>query len=109
MRFSLAAIVGVLMFLAVSPAVPAGDQPPLPLDRLPAIITGTPDHRAEFREERRLMLLYEPRLSRTCLEALAQMLVEAGKLQPHAVPTAVAATTARLRNHFGKRLAGQRG
>lgn len=38
----------------------AGEQAPIPLDRLPGIITGAPDHRAVFSEERRLLLLTEP-------------------------------------------------
>jgi glycerol-3-phosphate dehydrogenase len=54
--------------------------------------------------ERRLMLLYEPRLSRACLVHLAELLVEAGKLPTSAVHDAVSNTTARLETHFGKHL-----
>ncbi len=54
--------------------------------------------------ERRLMLLYEPRLSNTCLEHLAQLLADAGKLPPSEITTAIATTATRLKNHFGKRL-----
>lgn len=52
--------------------------------------------------ERRLMLLYEPGLCRATLEALAQELVAAGKLAPAAAPAAVALTTQRLLQHFGR-------
>jgi glycerol-3-phosphate dehydrogenase len=61
--------------------------------------------RLEDLVERRLMLLYEPRLSRACLEDLAQLLAEAGKLPPSEIPSAVSETTQRLETHFGKRLA----
>jgi glycerol-3-phosphate dehydrogenase len=60
--------------------------------------------RLEDLVERRLMLLYEPRLSQACLEDLAQLLVEAGKLPPSDIAKAVSETVARLENHFGKRL-----
>jgi glycerol-3-phosphate dehydrogenase len=61
--------------------------------------------RLEDLVERRLMLLYEPRLSRACLEDLAQWLAEAGKLPPTEIAAAVSETTKRLEIHFGKRLA----
>lgn len=60
MRNNLAAIIGFLLPLTLVSSVPAGEQAPLPLDRLPRIIDGAPDHRAAFREERRLTLLTEP-------------------------------------------------
>jgi glycerol-3-phosphate dehydrogenase len=61
--------------------------------------------RLEDLVERRLMLLYEPRLSRACLEDLAQLLAEAGKLPSSELTSAVSETTDRLETHFGKRLA----
>lgn len=68
MRSNLIAISGFLFFLVtVFPSL-AGEQGPISLDRLPEIITGAPDHRAEFTEERRLLLLTEPvRLQGTLL------------------------------------------
>lgn len=60
MRNSLAAIFGFLFPLAGICALAANEQAPLPLEQLPGIITGVPDHRAEFHEERRLTLLKEP-------------------------------------------------
>jgi glycerol-3-phosphate dehydrogenase len=62
-------------------------------------------NRLEDLVERRLMLLYEPRLSRACLEDLAGLLTEAGKLSSSEIATAVSETTERLEIHFGKRLA----
>ena len=60
MRNSLIAIGGFLVpLLAALPSF-AGERTPLAPDRLAEIITGAPDHRATFREERRLMLLTEP-------------------------------------------------
>jgi len=52
--------------------------------------------------ERRLMLLYDPRLTKACLEDLATLLVQAGHLSTSEVPAAVAATVQRLETHFGK-------
>ena len=68
MRSNLIAISGFLFFLiTVFPSL-AGEQEPISLDRLPEIITGAPDHSAEFSEERRLLLLTEPvRLQGTLL------------------------------------------
>jgi glycerol-3-phosphate dehydrogenase len=55
--------------------------------------------------ERRLMLLYQQSLSRRQLMELADLLVEARLLAPDERDSAVAATTARLRTHFGKNVA----
>ncbi|HXT57482.1 MAG TPA: glycerol-3-phosphate dehydrogenase/oxidase [Pirellulales bacterium] len=55
--------------------------------------------------ERRLMLLYDRRLSRACLRQLAAILVEAGLVPPDAAETEVEQTVERLKSHFGKRLA----
>ncbi len=54
--------------------------------------------------ERRLMLLYDPRLSRTCLRQLAEQLTAAGRLAASAIDDAVTATLHRLESHFGKRV-----
>jgi glycerol-3-phosphate dehydrogenase len=54
--------------------------------------------------ERRLMLLYDPRLSRRGLRRLAELLCEAGKLSAADVDRDVAAECARLHDHFGKRV-----
>lgn len=54
--------------------------------------------------ERRLMLLSHPRLSRRCLEQLAQLLVEEGGLEKHETAECVKATRAHLRRCYGKRL-----
>lgn len=59
-------------------------------------------HRLDDLIERRLMLLYDPRLTKACLEDLATMLVEAGHLSASEIPAAVAATIQRLESHFGK-------
>lgn len=61
-------------------------------------------HRLDDLVERRLMLLYDPRLTKACLEDLAALLVAAGRLSASETPAAVAATVQRLENHFGKRL-----
>jgi len=56
----LIAILCILVSLVAGFPSQADEQAPIPLDRLPSIITGAPDHRAEFDEERRLLLLTEP-------------------------------------------------
>jgi glycerol-3-phosphate dehydrogenase len=55
--------------------------------------------------ERRLMLLYDPRLSRDCLVELARLLVEAGRQSPEQILDAVERAAKRLRVHFGRSLA----
>jgi glycerol-3-phosphate dehydrogenase len=55
--------------------------------------------------ERRLMLLYERRLSKTCLRQLAALLVEEGVLPMSEAEAEVATTVERLRIRYGKRLA----
>ena len=54
--------------------------------------------------ERRLMLLYHPRLTTACLHQLSTLLAAAGKLPPDAIDRTVADTIARLGTHFGKRV-----
>jgi glycerol-3-phosphate dehydrogenase len=56
--------------------------------------------------ERRLMLLFDPRLSTAALRELAGLLVEAGKLDAGAVEAEVQRTRKRLKTHFGKEPAG---
>ncbi len=52
--------------------------------------------------ERRLMLLYHQRLTKACLERLADLLTAAGHLAPGDQPHAVTAEVARLAAHYGK-------
>jgi glycerol-3-phosphate dehydrogenase len=51
--------------------------------------------------ERRLMLLYHPRLSRACLDELAQLLVQSRRMSGPPMAE-VEKTIARLAKHFGK-------
>jgi len=60
MKNSLVAISGIIVSLVIAFSSLAGEQKPLSPDRLPEIISGAPDHRAEFSEERRLLLLNDP-------------------------------------------------
>lgn len=55
--------------------------------------------------ERRLMLLYDRRLTEACLHQLAELLVEAGLLPAGELQAEVRRTAQRLQAHFGKRLA----
>lgn len=55
--------------------------------------------------ERRLMLLYDRRLSRGCLRQLAALLVEAGLLRAEEAESEVERVAERLKSHFGKPLA----
>ncbi len=52
--------------------------------------------------QRRLMLLYHPRLTRRCLEQLAELLTAAGKLDPQRASHDVQAFAQRLHDHHGK-------
>ncbi len=54
--------------------------------------------------ERRLMLIYRPGLSRQTLDELADLLVEAGRLQPHEKSSAVAAALGRLASVYSRKL-----
>ncbi|HVX10410.1 MAG TPA: glycerol-3-phosphate dehydrogenase/oxidase [Pirellulales bacterium] len=54
--------------------------------------------------ERRLMLLYDPRLSETTLRALAELLVESELLSTDQIDSAVRETVERLRRHFAKKV-----
>jgi glycerol-3-phosphate dehydrogenase len=54
--------------------------------------------------ERRLMLLYDQRLSLQTLKSLAEALVRRGCLREEQIPSAIEATVERLRSHFGKTL-----
>ena len=54
--------------------------------------------------ERRLMLLYHPHLSRACLQDLAHLLVEAGRLADGSEIGAVQRAVDRLETKYGKRI-----
>jgi len=58
--------------------------------------------------ERRLMLLYDPNVSRATLDELGKLLVASNKLDPAGAELAVSATCQRLQEHFGKYLCGKR-
>jgi glycerol-3-phosphate dehydrogenase len=52
--------------------------------------------------ERRLMLVFAPRLSRATLHDLAESLVETGRLARDELPAAVDRTVERLQRHYGR-------
>lgn len=54
--------------------------------------------------ERRLMLLYHQRLTRACLQRLAELLAEAGRLPVAEIDAVVAAEITRLKERYGKRV-----
>jgi len=54
--------------------------------------------------ERRLMLLYDQRLTKACLRRLAEILSERGLLSHSQIDAAVAEQAERLRAHFGRHL-----
>lgn len=54
--------------------------------------------------ERRLMLIFQPQLSRSTLHALAVELVATDRLDPHAVESTIATTCERLLTVYGKRV-----
>jgi len=54
--------------------------------------------------ERRLMLLFEPQIASATLFALADLLVDEGLLEADRREVEVARVSARLRDHFGRRL-----
>lgn len=60
--------------------------------------------RLEDLVERRLMLLYHPRLLEACLRRVTALLVEEDLLPASAQDAAVSACIERLRTHFGKRI-----
>lgn len=64
-------------------------------------------HRLDDLVERRLMLLYDRRLSEATLRELAETLVQSGRLVDSEVERHVRDTADRLLRHFGKRLAGE--
>lgn len=55
--------------------------------------------------ERRLMLLYDPRLSLATLRRLGELLAEEGRLNAEELEPAIEQTRRRLAEHFGKQLA----
>jgi glycerol-3-phosphate dehydrogenase len=60
--------------------------------------------RVEDLVERRLMLIYESNLSRKTLGELADLLIEAGKLDPASRESAIEAAAARCRQFYGRSL-----
>jgi glycerol-3-phosphate dehydrogenase len=68
------------------------------------VIRRTFVRRLEDLVERRLMLLFARRLTRRTLEELAQVMIEAGVLDPAAKAAEVERTVARLATHFGRKL-----
>ena len=75
---------------------------PLPLGFVRQTIRDEWVTRLEDLVERRLMLLYHQNLSHRCLTQLAELLADAGKIEPGEVSGCVAACVARLAEHFGK-------
>jgi glycerol-3-phosphate dehydrogenase len=61
-------------------------------------------HKLDDLVERRLMLVYHPRLSKACLQRLAALLVDSGKLDQERLDETVQHTIDRLQGHFGKRI-----
>jgi hypothetical protein len=57
--------------------------------------------------ERRLMLLYDQRLSTATLTSLARSLVRCGCLKEEQIAVAVQSTIGRLQSHYGKRVLQQ--
>ncbi len=57
--------------------------------------------------ERRLMLLYHQELSVSCLQHLAQLMVQEARLQPSDAPHEVDAVIRRCQEHFGKTIRPQ--
>jgi glycerol-3-phosphate dehydrogenase len=60
--------------------------------------------RIEDLVERRLMLIYEPGLSRQTINDLADLLIEAGKLDSATRQSAIDATVARCQSLYGRSL-----
>ncbi|MBI3463085.1 MAG: glycerol-3-phosphate dehydrogenase/oxidase [Planctomycetes bacterium] len=58
--------------------------------------------------ERRLLLLYHHPLTAACLRQLAQLLVEAGLLEPNQIDEQVAASVERLKTRHGKQVLQER-
>jgi glycerol-3-phosphate dehydrogenase len=77
---------------------------PFPRDFVRWIIANESVMTTEDLIERRLMLLYHPRLSRACLNEVAQLFVESGRLVVAETKTAVERAVARLEGHFGKQV-----
>jgi glycerol-3-phosphate dehydrogenase len=65
-------------------------------------------HRLADLVERRLMLLYDPRLNETTLRVLAELLVEAGRLPAVELEAEIRRTTERLKRHFGRSVSDSR-
>ncbi len=77
----------------------------LPLDFARWVVRHEWVRRLDDLVERRLMLLYDRRLSEQCLRPLAELLVEADLIRSEDLQSEVQQTAERLRKHFGKQLA----
>ncbi len=82
------------------PGVLAGTDLPLPLVRY-VIRHEWVTHLADL-VERRLMLLFHPGFSRRCLQHLAELMVQEGKLPPDRIDQQIEFVVTRCRTHFGK-------
>ncbi len=90
-------------------AVPEPDRRSLPESNLPEwyarrVIREQWVRCLEDLVERRLMLLYEPRLNVSCLERLAQLLADEQVIDRAAIPSEVERCLTRLHHHFGRQL-----
>jgi glycerol-3-phosphate dehydrogenase len=77
---------------------------PLPRGLVRWVIANESATTIEDLVERRLMLLYQRQLSRACLDELAQLLVESGRLAADQTAAAVDRAVNRLSTHFGKKV-----
>jgi glycerol-3-phosphate dehydrogenase len=89
---------------SATPQAPCLSGTKIPLGAIRKVIANEWVTKLDDLVERRLMLLYDPSLSRAALEQLADLLVEAGLLSPAEKPSAVNAVIDRLATHFGKRV-----
>lgn len=87
-------------------AVPCLDGTLIPLDVARGVIQHEYVRQLDDLVERRLMLLFQRRLTRQCLAQLATLLADAGLLPAGNIPTQVERTIARLREHYGKLVHG---
>jgi glycerol-3-phosphate dehydrogenase len=90
--------------LADREPLPDFDGPTLPEEYLRRVIEQEWVETLDDLVERRLMLLYHPRLTRQCLSQLAELLVAAGRLPAAAAAPAVERLIDRLQDHYGKRV-----
>jgi glycerol-3-phosphate dehydrogenase len=86
---------------------PGSDRRLLPDSELPLVLARwaiEEEHAVTLADlvERRLMLLYHARLTRACLQKLAGLLAERGRLEEANIETAVDAEVERLASRYGK-------